>query len=86
MPEPAISPPANNRLKEKPAGYSGGRHPYPTSYRATRTFPNAAAADDAVVDYMQRYHPAGYGTQVEVRDLKEDGTVLVVLWWSHTCE
>ena len=78
--------PPNNRLEEKPASYSGGRHPYPITYKATGTFPDAATADAAIANYMERYHPAGYGTQVDARDLKPDGTVYVVLWRLHSCE
>lgn len=74
-----------NTLDEQPAGYSGGRHPYATSYRATGVFSDAAGADNAIRDYMRAYHPAGYGTCVEVRDVNEEGTVRVVLWRSHSC-
>jgi hypothetical protein len=73
-------------LQEVPASYSRGRNAYPISYRAIGVLSNASVAETAIKKYFHRYHPAGYGTRIEIQHQNRDGTVSVEIWRRASCE
>jgi hypothetical protein len=75
-----------DEFEEVPASYSGAPNPYPISYRAIGLLSSASVAEAAIKKYFIQYHPAGYGTRIEVQHENRDGTVRVEIWRWASCE